>query len=389
MKKNGIFALVMSAVMVLSMCSMLTGCGENDPVSQTTESIQTSDDLGDALDTGVTSDNSQISEDGQTGDDQNNGDAQQLLTEEPVTIRVGAMAGPTAMSLVKLMSDSDAGLTTNTYEFADLTNDASSLVAPIAKGELDIAAVPSNLASNIYNNTDGSIQVIAINALGVLNLVERGESISSISDLKGKSIYATGQGAVPEYIIRFILNGNGLNPDTDVNIIWCSDTTEALAYVSEVVDAIAILPQPFVTAASAKIESTKLEGEPSLRVVADLNDEWDKLNPGCSIVTGVLVVRKEFAEKYPQQLSIFIEEFKASAEYANTDVEGAAALTVNYGIVAAEGVAKNALPKCHIVSVTGEEMMTSVEGFLTILYNMEPKSVGGELPGRDFYYGVQ
>ena len=309
--------------------------------------------------------------------------------EEAVTIRVGAMAGPTSMGLVKLMSDSESGLTKNAYDFAELTNDASSLVAPIAKGELDIAAVPSNLASNIYNNTDGSIQIIAVNVLGVLNLVERGESISSISDLKGKSIYATGQGAVPEYIIRYILSGNGLNPDTDVNIIWCSDTTEALAYVSEVSDSIAILPQPFVTAAAAKVESTKTKDEPSLRVVADLNDEWEKINPACNIVTGVLVVRKEFAEKYPQQLNTFIEEFTASAEYANTDVVGTAELTVKYGIVAAEGIAQKALPECHIVSMTGVEMKNSVEGFLQILYDMEPKAVGGEMPGSDFYYGVK
>ena len=339
MKKHRIIAVVMALIMVLSFGAVCTGCTNN--------------------------------------------------TEEPVKIRVGAMVGPTAMGMVKLMSDSEAGLTANNYEFADLTNDASSLVAPIAKGELDIAAIPSNLASNIYNNNDGSIQVIAINVLGVLNLVERGESISSISDLKGRSVYATGQGAVPEYIIRYILEGNGLNPDTDVNIIWCSDTTEALAYVSEVVDAVAILPQPFVTAAAAKVEKVKTDGEPSLRVVVDLNDEWDKLNPGCSIVTGVLVVRKEFAEKYPQQLDTFIKEYTASVEYANSDVEGTAVLTVNYGIVAAEGIAQKALPGCHIVCITNEEMKSSVGGFLQILYDMEPKAVGGKLPGDDFYYGVK
>ena len=307
-------------------------------------------------------------------------------SEENTVIRVGAMSGPTAMGMVKLMSDSAAGLTENTYEFSELVTDASALVAPLVKGELDIAAIPSNLAANIFNNNDGCIEVLAINVLGVLNLVERGDTISSISDLKGKSFYATGQGAVPEYIIRYILAGNGLDYDTDVNIIWCSDTTEALSYVSEVSDAIAILPQPFVTVATAKVESTKAKDEPGLRVVADLNDEWNALNPGCDIVTGVLVVRKEFAEKYPEQVTVFLEEYGDSVEYVNTDAEGAAALTVNYGIVTAEGIAKKALPGCHIVNINGAEMKKSVTGFLQILYDMEPKAVGGRVPGDDFYY---
>lgn len=345
MKIKKLFATILAVVMVMA-CGILVGCA--------------SEDSSGAVNVGE--------------------------SEEPVTIRVGAMAGPTAMGMVKLMNDSDAGLTANSYSFADLTNDASSLVAPIAKGELDIAAIPSNLASNIYNNNDGSIEVLAINVLGVLNLVERGDSVASISDLKGKSVYATGQGAVPEYIIRYILQGNGLNPDTDVNIIWCSDTTEALAYVTEVRDSIAILPQPFVSAAAAKVESIKANDEPSLRVVADLNDEWDALNPGCSIVTGVLVVRREFAEKYPKQVATFLNEYAASAQYTSDDIEGAAALTVQYGIVAAEGVAKMAIPNCHIVCITGEEMKTSVEGFLQILYDLEPKAVGGTMPGDDFYY---
>lgn len=384
MKSKKFLAAILSAVLVMACGVVLAGCGEEGSTTQNTVANSTVDDSNVNADA---QDNSSL--DGENAGNQQgdvNQDSSDAEPEEAVTIRVGAMVGPTAMGMVKLMSDSEAGLTANSYDFADLTNDASSLVAPIAKGELDIAAIPSNLAANIYNNNDGSVQVLAINVLGVLNLVERGDSISSISDLKGKSVYATGQGAVPEYIIRYVLVGNGLNPDTDVNIIWCSDTTEALAYVTEVSDSIAILPQPFVTAAAAKVESTKADGEPGLRVVADMNDEWDALNPGCSIVTGVLVVRTEFAEKYPQQIATFLEEYKLSAEYANSDVDGAAALTVQYGIVAAEGIAKKAIPNCHITCVTGEEMKTSVSGFLQILHDMEPKAVGGVMPGDSFYY---
>ncbi len=307
-------------------------------------------------------------------------------TEEQTTIRVGAMSGPTAMGMVKLMEDAENGETENSYEFSDLATEASGLVTPIAKGELDIAAVPSNLASNIYNNTDSSIEVIAINVTGVLNLVERGETINEISDLAGKTIYATGQGAVPEYSIRYILQNNGIDPDTDVNIIWCADTTEAAAYISSVVDAIAIIPQPFVTATQVSIEKNKAEGEPSLRVVMDLNDAWDAVSPDSSMVTGVLVVRKEFAETYPNQLAKFLEEYEASVTFVNENVEEAAELVVKFGIVGAAPIAQKALPECNIVCITGEEMKTSVSGFLQVLYDMNPKAVGGEMPADDFYY---
>ena len=216
----------------------------------------------------------------------NEGESQ---TEETTTIRIGAMAGPTAMGMVKLRKDSENGNTKNTYAFEDFATDASAFVTPLATGEIDIAAVPSNLAANIYNKTEGKVQVVAVNTLGVLNLVERGNTVNSISDLKGKTIYATGMGAVPEYTIRYILSGNGLDADKDVNIVWCSDTTEALSKLKSEDGAIAVLPQPFVTAASAQISG--------LRVVMDLNEAWEKINNNSKIVTGVIVVRKEFAEK--------------------------------------------------------------------------------------------
>ena len=295
----------------------------------------------------------------------NEGESQ---TEETTTIRIGAMAGPTAMGMVKLRKDSENGNTKN----------ASAFVTPLATGEIDIAAVPSNLAANIYNKTEGKVQVVAVNTLGVLNLVERGNTVNSISDLKGKTIYATGMGAVPEYTIRYILSGNGLDADKDVNIVWCSDTTEALSKLKAQDGAIAVLPQPFVTAASAQISD--------LRVVMDLNDAWDKVNGTSKIVTGVIVVRKEFADKYPEQLKQFIEEYKASVEYTSTNVDETAQLIADYGVVASATIAKKALPKCHIVCCTNNDMKDALKGFLKVLYDQNPKSVGGSMPKDDFYY---
>lgn len=298
--------------------------------------------------------------------------------EEKVTIRIGGLSGPTSMGLVKLMEDSANGETDNTYEFADLASDSSAFVAPLAQGEIDIAAVPSNLASVLYNNTDGQVQVIAVNTLCVLDVLERGESIQSMSDLKGKTIYATGQGATPEYTLRYLLSENGVNPDSDITIQWCSDTTEALSYITNDETAIAVLPQPFVTVALTKVEG--------LRIALDLNDEWTKLESGCEQVTGVLVVRTEFARQYPNALETFMKEYEASINFLSEDTEKAAELIEKYGIVAAT-VAGKALPSCHIVYETGSQMKESLSGFLQILYNENPASVGGSLPGDDFYYG--
>ena len=303
---------------------------------------------------------------------------QNTAIKDDTTIRVGAMSGPTAMGLVKLMEDSKNGNTVNNYEFMDLATDASALVAPMASGELDIAAVPSNLAATLYNNTEHNVIVVAINNLGVLNLVARGDSVNSISDLSGKKIYATGQGAVPEYTIRYVLDGNGINPENDVEIQWCADTTEALSYITEAKDAIAILPQPFATAACAQVED--------LKIVEDLNDSWAKLNPGCEIVTGVIVANASFAKEHKGALDEFLKEYKASVEYTSTNPEESANLIVDFGIVKAAPLAQKALPGCHLQYLDGEDMKKALNGFLEIVYNMNPKAVGGTMPDDGFYY---
>ena len=201
-----------------------------------------------------------------------------------VTVRVGAMSGPTAMGMVKLMKDAEDGTAKGTYEFADLSTDPSTFVAPLTKGDIDIAAVPSNLASVIYNNTNGGVQILAVNTLGVLNIVERGDSVQSIKDLAGKKLYATGQGATPEYTLRHILKQNGIDPDSGLTIQWCADTTEALSYIANDSEAIAMLPQPFATAAMGQVDG--------LRVAIDLNDAWTEIED-CDIVTGVVVARTD------------------------------------------------------------------------------------------------
>lgn len=300
---------------------------------------------------------------------------------EKATVRIGAMSGPTAMGLVKLMDDNEKGLSENSYEFAELSTDPSAFVAPLSKGELDIAAVPANLSSVLYNNTDGGVCVLAINNLCVLNIVERGDSVNNLEDLKGKKLYATGQGAVPEYTLRHLLKQKGIDPDADLELQWCADTTEALSYINNDSEAIAMLPQPFVTAALAQVED--------LRLAIDLNDAWNDLDNGCKQVTGVIVVRKAFAEENPEAVETFLKEYEASMNYTADDADGAAALIEHYGIVAKAPIAKKALPGCHLCFEKGSDMKNSLEGFLKILYDENAKSVGGNLPNEDFYYGIK
>lgn len=297
--------------------------------------------------------------------------------EEPVTIRLGGLKGPTSMGMVKLLDDAENGLTQNTYEFT-MAGSADELTPKLLQGELDILAVPANLGSILYNNSNGQVQMLAINTLGVIYVVEKGGStVSSIEDLKGKTIYATGKGSTPEYALSYLLSQHGMDIETDVTVEFKSEPTEVVAAMATEENAIAMLPQPFVTVAQ-----TQLEG---LSVVLDLTEEWEKLDNGSMFITAGLIVRKEFAEKYPQQLAAFLAEYEASTLYANENVADTAVLVEKYDIVKA-AVAEKAIPYCNIVCITGEAMKTAAQGYLQTLMDQNPQAVGGSLPGDDFYY---
>lgn len=292
--------------------------------------------------------------------------------EDNTVIRIGGLTGPTSMGMVKLMEN------TEEYEFT-LSADPAGFVSGLAKGEIDIAAVPANLASVIYNNTDGTVKILAVNTLGVLYIVERGDTVQSLSDLAGKTLYATGAGAAPEYALRYLLKENGMDPDKDVTVQWCSDTTEALSYIANDANAVAMLPQPFVTAAQMQVED--------LRIAIDLNAEWGKLDNGSAMVTGVLVVRSAFAEEHPQTLAKFMEKYEQSVNFVLNNTEAAAQLMGQFEIVKAP-IALKALPFCNITFIAGNEMKTAMEGYLKVLLDMNPAAIGGKLPESDFYYGA-
>lgn len=300
-------------------------------------------------------------------------------TAEPATLRLGALKGPTAMGMVKLMEDAEAGETeTNTYEFT-LKGSPDEMGPLLVKEELDIAAVPANLAAILSQKTD--LQVLAVNTLGVIYIVENGDTVQSVADLKGKTIYASGKGATPEFGLRYILEENGLNPDTDVNIQWKSEHAECVAALAADTSAIAMLPQPFVT--SAQVQN------PDLRIALDLTAEWDALQEGkenpSSMITGVVVARKAFVEEHPDAVNLFLQQYGDSVDYVNENTAEAAALIEKYDILKA-AVAEKALPYCNIVCMTSDEMQNALQGYLTVLYEQNPAAVGGTLPADDFYY---
>ena len=306
-------------------------------------------------------------------------DSQQTEQTEftPASYSIAALKGPTAMGLVKLMQESENGETSgNDYTFT-LAGSADEVTPALIKGELDMACVPANLAAVLYNKTEGALEVLAVNTLGVLYIVENGESVQSIADLKGQTIVAAGKGSTPEYALRYLLTQNGIDPDSDVTIDWKSEHSECVAALASGQAAIALLPQPFVTVAQSKIEG--------LRMALDLNAEWDALDNGSGLITGVIVARREVVEENPAAVNEFLKEYAASVEWVNANTADAAALIGENGIVDA-AVAEKALPYCNIVCITGAELLEKLPGYLYVLWEADPAAVGGEMPDNSFYF---
>ena len=303
-------------------------------------------------------------------------------TVDPIDVNVMALKGPTAMGMVEFMNETDGGTsqTFNNYHF-NITAATDEVSAALAQGTTDIAAVPANLASVLYNNTEGGVQVLAINTLGVLYIVESGDTVHSVEDLRGKTIYASGKGNTPEAALNYVLTQNGIDPSADVTIEWKSEQAECLSALMAEENAIAMLPQPFVTTAQAQSES--------LRVALDLTEEWDALQADSetpsTLVTGVVVARTTFAEEHPEVVSAFLDHYQESVDYVNANVEEAAQLVGQYEIVTAE-VAQKALPECNIVFIEGAEMKEKLSGYLSVLFEQNPQSVGGALPDDAFYF---
>lgn len=292
--------------------------------------------------------------------------------QDGTEIRIAALKGPTGMGMVKLADKQN-------YPNYTVSIEASpdALNPRIISGEVDVAAVPVNLASVLYNKLDGDISVLAVSTLGVLYVVEAGSEVNSVADLAGKTVYATGQGATPEYILNYLLDKNGVAGSVEVNYVG-----EHAALATMLADGsaeIGMLPEPNVT--------STLAGNDNLRIALNLTEEWNKV---CSteLVQGVVIARKSFVNEHPEAIEQFLREYEKSSAFVNENIDEAAKLIVDVGILGNVEIAKKAIPNCNISFSKGEAMHKAVEGMLTVLFEANPKSIGGKLPDKDFYYGI-
>ena len=299
---------------------------------------------------------------------------------EPASYSIAGLKGPTTMGMVKLMDDAEQGLYDNTYTVT-MYGAADEIVPLLSKGELDMAAVPANLAATLYQKLEGKVQVAAVNTLGVLYVVTTGNAeVTSVADLAGKTVYSTGKGTTPEYALNYILTQNGLDPAKDLTIEYKSEATEVLSAMQTAGDAVAVLPQPYVTTAQMQVEG--------LKVTLDLTEEWNKVSPDSALVTGVLLARTDVIEANPAAFDQFLADYQASIEWVNANTADAAQLVAKYEIVPKAEVAEKALPACNITWLAGSEMKDKLSGYLQTLYDQDPASVGGAMPDDGFYYGA-
>ena len=271
------------------------------------------------------------------------------------TIKLGGLKGPTSIGMVKLLDDAKKGSLSYSVTF-DMETAPDVMAPKLLSGEVDIATLPVNMGSVLFNKSDGKVVMLDASTLGVLYILEKGDmNIKSIDDLKGKTIVAHGQGATPEYSLGYILSAHGMDINKDVTM----------------------LPQPFVTVAQTKM--------PDLQTVLDLTKEWDAIGTGGKLITAGIFVRSDFLESNKQLVDEFLDDYTDSVKWINENVEEASKLVEENDIIKAP-VAAKAIPYCNLVSITGDEMKKDAEDYLKTLFDADPKSVGGALPGEEFYY---
>lgn len=331
MKK--LFAILMTLALIFS----LAGCGNND----------------------TTSSQAQVSSE----------------TYTAVDMSVACMTGPTGIGMAKLMADSDANATANNYTFT-VASAATDITGKFLNGEINIASVPTNVAATLYNKTEGKVRMLAVNTYGVLSILEKGDTIKSVADLKGKTIYSTGQGQNPEYILKYILTENGINPETDVTINFVSSEDLVAKLISGEAE-VALAPEPAATTVMVKNQE--------LNRVISINDEWANVSDS-KLMMGCVIALDSYVTENEKAVEKFLEEYQNSVKFATENIDETATHCATYKITASDVIAKKAIPTCNLCYVTGSDMKDNVNAYYNVLFNADPTSVGGKLPADDLYY---
>lgn len=346
------FAKIISLMLVLLLSFGLTACGDSGTKDK---------DASSKPDASVNSDGS---------------GNQEKYT--PVDMTVACMTGPTGVGMAKLMADSEAKTTANNYTFT-VASAATEINAKFIKGEINIASVPTNVAATLYNKTGGKVRMLAVNTYGVLSILEKGDSIKSIADLKGKTIYSTGKGQNPEFIFKHILTKNGLDPEKDVTINFVSSEELVAKLISGEAE-IGLAPEPAATTVMVKNQA--------LKRALSINDEWSKVSDS-QLMMGCVIALDSYIEANPKAVEKFLEEYSKSIEFAKTNIDEVAKHCATYKITASEAIAKKAIPTCNLCYVTGADMKNNVNSYFTVLFNANKDSVGGAMPNDDLYYNAK
>ena len=360
MKKKLLSVLVILAIMLQVGCAG-TAVSPSSPMPQSEVS-----DTSQALDS-----QSVDSQDATQVDDSQSEEA------EPTNIRVAAIRGPTALGLLKLMDSQERGYAFNNYHF-EILGSPDEVPPLLVRGDVDVAAVPGNLAAVLYNRMEGELQALAVVTLGVLHIADTTGEIHSVADLAGRTIYLHGQGATPEFALNYVLTQNGLIPGEDVFLEFRAEHAEIAALLETGQAEVALLPEPFASTVLARIDG--------LQLVLDLTEEWDRVQPDYGLIMSVVIARREFLENNPEAVAIFMEEYSESIDFMTTHISDGAQLAVDFGLIPNVDIAESALPRTHIVFITGEEMRQNLIGFYNVLYDAAPESIGGELPGESFFF---
>ncbi len=372
MKKMNFWKMSLAAVLT---AALLSGCGA--AAGKETAAATTAAETGETENPGTSAAETKSGTEtaAETAAETAETTAEEALTigeAAETALRVGSLKGPTTMGLVNLMHEIETGEKSG-YSF-EMQSQPDVILSELVSGKLDIALLPANVAAIAYNKTEHGVTAIEINTLGVLYCVTGDGSISTVKDLADRTVLSTGQGATPEYVLNYLLEKNGIHCD----IQYKSEATEIAALLQQDPTQIAILPQPFVTSAMAQNDQ--------LKVAFSLTDEWAKVSPDSQLLTGVTVVRNDILSERTAEVDQFLTDHQASTEQALQNVEDTAEWISQYGIIPKAAVAAKALPNCGLTAITGEELKADLSGYLQVLYDANPKSVGGALPEDDFYY---
>ena len=291
-------------------------------------------------------------------------------------ISVACIKGPTGFGMAKLMEDSANKRHKDNYTFT-VASSADEISGKIVTGEINIASVPTNLAAKLYAKTGGKITLLAVNTLGTLYMLEDGNTVKSFADLKGKTVYSIGEGSNPEYILKYLLTKNGLEPQKDVNIVFAATNDELISYIVSGKAKIAMVPEPAAT--------TVLTKKDTLRKAISINDEWQKAT-GDKLMMGCVIALKSFVDSHPQQIGEFLNVYEESVNYAINSAEDAAPLCEKYEIVPKAAIAQKAIPDSNLTFIYGSDSKRDLADYFKVLFDFDKTSVGGSLPNDDFYF---